>query len=194
MQNPFGTLAPFDRATGLANVIIDTPAGSRNKYRYDRELRLFQPSHVLAAGLVFPFSFGFIPGTKGGDGDPLDVLVLSEEPFFPGCMVPARLLGVIEAEQTQEGKTNRNDRFLGVPAVSRVYGKMTTLTDLDDRLITEIEHFFISYNEMRGRHFKPVRRLDHGRARQMVLEAASGARRSNSSRSRKKAVGTGKAG
>src|SRR5690242_7742786 len=113
---PFAHLGAADPQSGDFNVIIETPKGNRNKFKYDEELDLFMLSGVLPAGAVFPFDFGFIPGTRGGDGDPLDVLVLMDEPSFTGCLVRARLIGVIEAEQTEDGKTARNDRLIAVAA------------------------------------------------------------------------------
>jgi inorganic pyrophosphatase len=102
-RNPFVDLPPFSKTDEL-HIIIDTPKGSRNKYEYDIEYNLFMLGGVLPAGAVFPFDFGYIPSTEGGDGDPLDVLVLMDEPVFVGCLVPARVLGVIEAEQTEDGR------------------------------------------------------------------------------------------
>src|SRR5437764_15464112 len=93
-------LATF-AAKGVVHVIVDTPKGSRNKFKYDEELGLFKLSGVLPAGAVFPFDFGFVPATLGGDGDALDVLLLMDEPAFVGCLVEVRLIGVIEAEQTE---------------------------------------------------------------------------------------------
>src|SRR5689334_3990623 len=98
-------LDAFDPKTGNLNVIVETSQGSRNKYKYDPERRLFKVHKLLPAGASFPFDFGFIPSTVGDDGDPLDVLVVMEEPAPAGILVPARLLGVIEAEQTEGGKT-----------------------------------------------------------------------------------------
>lgn len=98
-------IPPPGDAPGKIFVVIDTPKGSRNKYKWDEKLGALKLSHVLTAGAVFPFDFGFVPGTCGADGDALDVLVLTDEPLFPGCVAPARLIGSIEAEQTQEGKT-----------------------------------------------------------------------------------------
>ena len=84
---------------GLVNVIIETPRGSQNKFDFDPKLRVFVLKKTLPMGTVFPFDFGFIPKTLGEDGDPLDVLVITDEPAYPGCMVHARLLGVLEARQ-----------------------------------------------------------------------------------------------
>src|SRR6188768_486559 len=85
------------------NVVIETPRGSRNKFHFDEKLRQFSLKKVLPAGSAFPYDFGFIRGTKAEDGDPLDVLVLMDESAFPGCQVESRLVGVIEAEQVEDG-------------------------------------------------------------------------------------------
>ena len=99
-----------------------------------------------------------MPGTHGADGDALEVLILSDESLFPLCLVQARLIGVIEAEQTQEGKTIRNDRMVAVAVGSRLYAKVSDLDDLPPTLMDEIEQFFINYNKMRNRVFKPTAR------------------------------------
>src|SRR5690242_6389413 len=87
---------------GELNVIIETPKHSKNKYAYDEKLRLFKLKSMLPEGASFPYDFGFLPCTKGEDGDPLDILVLMESPAFPGCLVECRLIGIIEAEQTEK--------------------------------------------------------------------------------------------
>ncbi len=86
-------LIPLHNKDGGINVIIETPKGFRNKYAYDEEFGLIALTKTLPAGSSFPFDFGFIPQTKGGDGDPLDVLVIMEEPAFAGCLVNCRILG-----------------------------------------------------------------------------------------------------
>src|SRR5215467_15062583 len=98
-------LKPFDRKSGNLNVVIDTPKGSRNKYAFDFDINAYKLKTVLPHGAVFPFDFGSIPGTVAQDGDPLDVLVLMDEPVFIGCFIEARLLGAIEAEQSKGRKT-----------------------------------------------------------------------------------------
>src|SRR4051794_33647589 len=98
----------------VVDVVIDTPKGSRNKYKYDPELRAFRLAHVLPAGSVFPYDFGSISGTRAADGDPLDVLVLNDEASFVGCVMSVRLLGGIAAKQTEKGRRVRNDRLIGV--------------------------------------------------------------------------------
>src|SRR5204863_796713 len=114
--NALARLSPFVYGADDLSAVIETPKGSRSKFKYDEEHGLFKLSGVLPAGAVFPFDFGFVPATVGEDGDPLDVLVLMDEPVFSGCFVAARLLGVIEARQTEDGKTERNDRLIAVSA------------------------------------------------------------------------------
>lgn len=128
-------LPPFDRESGNLHVIIDTPKGSRNKFGWDEERDLFELSGVLPAGAVFPYDFGFIPNTRGQDGDALDVLVLMDEPAFTGCLVACRVLGAIEAEQTEKGNTLRNDRLIAVAAKSRTHGHVQSLDDLNVKIV-----------------------------------------------------------
>src|SRR3979411_392170 len=99
----------------VCRVILETPKGSRNKFNYDPDSCLFMLGGVLPEGMVFPYDFGFIPSTLGDDGDPLDILILMDEPVIPGCIVRARLVGAIEAQQKEkdEGWT-RNDRLIAV--------------------------------------------------------------------------------
>ena len=166
------------------NVVIETPKGSRNKFTYDDALGLFELGGVLPSGAVFPFDFGFVPATTGGDGDPLDALVLMDEPAFTGCLVRVRLLGVIEAEQTErDGETTRNDRLVGLAAESRLHRKVRSLSALDENLLEEIEHFFVSYNRIKGKEFKPLARSGPKRAFELVEQGAREFRRARGKRS-----------
>jgi inorganic pyrophosphatase len=150
-------LSAYDRDTKQWNVVIETPKGCRNKFKYDETAGVFALSGVLPAGAVFPFDFGYIPSTLGDDGDPLDVLLLMDEPAFVGCLVPCRLIGVIEAKQTErDGKTTRNDRLIAVPLDSQDMKDVKTIRDLNDNMLEEIQHFFVSYNQIRGKKFKPL--------------------------------------
>ena len=161
-------LKPFDRKSGNLNVVIDTPKGCRNKYAFDFEINAYKLKTVLPHGAVFPFDFGSIPGTVAEDGDPLDVLLLMDEPAFTGCLVEARLLGVIEAEQTEAGKTERNDRLIAVAAESHTHASLKSLKKLESKLIAEIEHFFVSYNDARGKKFKPTARKGPTVAKRLI--------------------------
>ena len=170
MITPLSELPAVDPDSGHLNVVIDTPKGCRNKYKFDEEHGQWRLSKVLPLGLFFPCNFGFLPSTQGEDGDPVDVLVLMEWPSFPGCLVPVRLIGALEAEQTQQGQTMRNDRLIGVAERSRLYKDVRELSGLPGKRVEELEHFFISYNAERGRQFRILKRSSRRRAT-TLLEA-----------------------
>ena len=167
-KSVFEKPSAFDDETGDLHVIIDTPKDSRNKYKFDEKLGLFKLGGVLPVGAFFPFDFGYVPNTRGGDGDPLDVLVLMDEAAFVGCLIPSRLIGVIAAEQTEEGKTEINDRLIAVAANSRNHTDVKSLDDLNETLVDEIEHFFVSYNRAKGKEFKPLGRFGAQKARKII--------------------------
>lgn len=162
------SLPPWDSESGLLHVIVDTPRGSATKFKLDPKKNLFTISHILPPGAAFPFDFGSIPSTAAEDGDPLDVLVLMENPTFPGCLTLVRLVGVLEAKQTQDGKTQRNDRLIAVADASRAYRDIRSIKDVPRNLLDEIEHFFVSYNEERGRNFRPLGRFGIQRAKALI--------------------------
>jgi inorganic pyrophosphatase len=165
---PLSELPAWDSSSGHLHVVVDTPKGSGIKFKFDLEKGCYTIAHILPPGAVFPFDFGSIPSTSAADGDPLDALILMEEPSFAGCLVPVRLIGVLEAKQTQDGKTNRNDRLIGVAAESRVYRDLHALENVPKHLLEEIEHFFVSYNEERGRAFRVLGRFGPARAARLV--------------------------
>jgi inorganic pyrophosphatase len=187
-------LEAFQEKPDELNVIIETPKGSRNKFNYDEELRLFKLGGVLPSGAVFPFDFGFVPSTIGGDGDPLDVLVLMDEPAFTGCLVRVRMVCVVEAEQTErDGETMRNDRLVAVATESRQHNGVRSLEDLGPNLLEEVEHFFISYNQIKGKEFKPLGRFGPERALKLVEEGVKKFRQSKKKTpSKKKKTGAKK--
>src|ERR1700740_3147507 len=112
---------------------------------------------VLPEGMSFPYDFGFVPSTLGEDGDPLDVLVLMDAPVVPGCVIRARPVAEIEAKQkTKGGDWQRNDRLIAVAAHAQTHQNVQSLEDLRPHLIDEIQEFFIAYNRLRGRKFKPL--------------------------------------
>jgi inorganic pyrophosphatase len=108
-------LKPLDeKDDGIIKVIIETPKGSRNKYAFDEDEKTFTLKKVLPAGMAFPYDFGFVSSTEAEDGDPVDVLVLMDELAFPGCVIKCRIIGIIEGEQSNGKKTERNDRLVAV--------------------------------------------------------------------------------
>jgi inorganic pyrophosphatase len=161
------------RAPGgnLVHVIIDTPAGSANKYKFDEDLGLFRLSRVMPEGMVFPHDFGSIPGTRAADGDALDVMVIGLRPTFPGCLVTVRLIGVLHARQVEKAKTLRNDRLIGIGETAVNKSSIRGLGDLGAQQVADIELFFKGYNEAHGREFKIKGRGDR-RSAETALEQA----------------------
>ena len=155
---------------GLVHVIVDTAQGSRNKYKYDPALGVFKLSRILPSGMNFPFDFGSIPGTVAADGDALDVMVLTQTPSFVGCLMTVRLIGVIEAEQTEKRRTLRNDRLLAVVQTPVNSPTVRQLRDLPKIMVDELEQFFVNYNRAQGRQFRPIGRRGP-QAAQKLLDA-----------------------
>jgi inorganic pyrophosphatase len=145
-KTPFDRLVPRP-ATNIIHVVVETPRGSRNKYKYDEKLGLFRLNRVLFAGASFPYDFGYVPGTLGGDGDPLDVLLLMDDPAFPGCVVRARPIGVLRA--MKEG--NENHRIIAVSSDAKTWANHRDLSDLPRRMLREVEQFFHSIQNVDGR-------------------------------------------
>src|SRR5581483_9114739 len=104
----------LDAKKNECRAIIETPKGRRNKFDYDPDIEAFTLGGLLPEGLSFPFDFGFVPSTVAEDSDPMDVIVLLDEPAHVGCVLTVRLIGVIEAQQTANGKTIENDRLIAV--------------------------------------------------------------------------------
>jgi inorganic pyrophosphatase len=144
----------LDAKKCLCRAIIETPKGCRNKFDYDPDSGLFMLGGLLPEGMMFPFDFGFIPSTLGDDGDPLDVMVLMDAPAHVGCLIEVRIIGVITAEQMEDGKTETNDRLLGVAVHSYDHEDLETINDVSRTLLAQVEEFFVSYNKQRGKKFK----------------------------------------
>lgn len=138
--------------------IIETPKNRRNKFDYDPQTDLFQLGGLLPEGMVFPFDFGFIPSTLGEDGDPLDVLVMMDEPAHVGCILCVRIIGVIKAEQTEDGKTETNSRLLAVSIHSHTHEKLTSTKEVSPSILSQLEEFFVNYNKLHGKKFKVTAR------------------------------------
>ena len=140
----------------IINVVIETPKGCRNKYAYDSELKIFELKRVLPAGMAFPYDFGFIPSTRAEDGDPTDVLVLMDEPAFPGCLLKCRVVGVIEGEQGKKKDKERNDRIVAVEQANHSYSHVKRVDDLGKKFVREIEEFFVNYHELSGKKYSII--------------------------------------
>jgi len=142
-------------------VVIDTPKGNRNKYKWDEGLGLFRLTKILPPGFAFPWNYGFLPKTRSEDGDPLDAIVLMEDPAFCGCVIEGRVRAILRMKS--DGK--RNDRIIVSPAgehEDRIY-----VSKIPDRIFREIGVFFAGYHRLRGEVTKTTGR---GGARAAMTE------------------------
>jgi inorganic pyrophosphatase len=154
------------------DIIIETPKGSPVKYKFDERYRLFRLNKTLAAGLVFPYDFGFIPDTKGEDRDPLDVMIISEFQGFPGCIMDCRIIGCICAEQKSGKEMIQNDRFLAVPEQSAVFENAISIEDIPFTIISEIESFLVNYMTAEGTEIHLKGNLNAAQAMAMLNVSA----------------------
>jgi inorganic pyrophosphatase len=152
------------------DIIVETTKGSRHKYDYDPVSRFFKLKKIMPEGMTFPYDFGFIPGTKGEDGDPLDIIVISESGTFTGCMIECRVIGGIKGIQEEKGKELRNDRFLAVPVTTKIFEKVHEVDDLPGKIIEELGSFFINYNKAAGKKFTVAGILSAKKSYSMIEE------------------------
>lgn len=161
-------LEPLDEDERTIQVVIETPKGSRNKYAFNTEDRVFELKKVLPAGMTFPYDFGFVPSTKADDGDPVDVLVLMDEPAFPGCLLKCRLIGVIEGEQGKKKESERNDRIVAIEQDNHSYSSVKHIDDLGKEFVEELEEFFVNYHELTGKEYRIIDVRGPGEARRRI--------------------------
>jgi inorganic pyrophosphatase len=138
----------------LVQVVIETPKGSRNKYDFDGDDKVFRLKTVLPAGMTFPYDFGFVPRTLADDGDPVDVLVLMDEPAFPGCVLKCRLIGIIEGEQGDGKKKERNDRVVAIEMQNHSFADIHHIDDLGKKFARELEEFFVNYHRLSDEQYR----------------------------------------
>lgn len=173
MANLYELPSQLDRAARTVRAVVETPPGYRSKFNYDPESGLFELHGVLPAGMAFPMAFGFVPGTLADDGDPIDIILLADEDLPVGCLATVKLLGVIEACQTErDGSRHRNDRLIGRIAHSRLYADVEDLDCLGQAMVGELSRFFETYNSLKGKHFQVTTVSDPARACMLIEEAS----------------------
>jgi inorganic pyrophosphatase len=136
-------IPPFNE-DGDLNVVVEAPRGSGVKLKYEPGLRAFTYNKALPIGLSYPYDWGFVPGTEAEDGDPLDALVLSDVASYPGVVIACRPLGVLQLDQKNGKKRERNDRLVAAPVKAKRFEEIEDPDDFADRLREEIERFFLN--------------------------------------------------
>lgn len=168
LANPTKLKASDPDDKQLLRVVIETPKGSRNKFAFNAEEHIFELKKVLPAGMAFPYDFGFVPSTEADDGDPVDVLVLMDEPAFPGCALSCRPIGVIEGEQVGKKGKVRNDRIVAVEQDAHSWADIKTIDDLGKQFLRELKEFFVEYHRLSGKEYRVLDVKGPGPARKLV--------------------------
>jgi len=135
---------PPQPKAGVLNVLIEIPAGSKNKYEFDKDLNAFALDRVLYSSVQYPYDYGFVPNTLADDGDPLDGMVIMDQPTFPGCVIPARPIGML----IMIDGGDRDEKILCVPDKDPRYTNVKTLADIHPHRLEEIAEFFRSYKNL----------------------------------------------
>ena len=149
-------------------VVVETSQGARAKVEFDYRTGLLKLTKILPKGFTFPLNFGSIPGTLGDDGDPLDILLFMSDPVPCGTLVAARLIGVLEAEQEEKGKTERNDRLFGVAVESTEHRDLKSVNGIEKKARSELEAFFEAYNAEGGKKFRALGWFGPKRASKLI--------------------------
>ena len=156
-----------ERAPEIVNAIVEVPAGQANKYEYDRSLQVFRLDRPLYASVHYPGDYGFIPSTCAPDGDPLDVLILVPQTTFPGCLVEARPVGLLQ--MLDQGVPD--EKVLAVAASDPARKVIRGHKDFAPHVLREIEHFFSVYKVLEGKHTQVRGWRDAGDALDLIRSA-----------------------
>jgi inorganic pyrophosphatase len=142
---PLGEGAPH-----VVNAVVEIPKGSRNKYEYNMELGVFQLDRVLYSSMHYPEAYGFIPSTLYDDGDPVDVLIIIDQPLQTGIMLEVKPIGILKMADEK----GTDDKIISVAKYDPTYASIREVKELPKHTLIEIEHFFTSYKELEGKHVR----------------------------------------
>ncbi|HLI30771.1 MAG TPA: inorganic diphosphatase [Terriglobia bacterium] len=160
-------LDPGPQCPEIVRMIVEIPKNSNNKYEYDTKLGVFRLDRTLYSPMHYPGDYGFIPGTVAHDGDPMDVLVLADEPTFTGCMMEVRPLGVLDMVDEK----GSDEKIIAVPEGNPRYEQIHTVDQIFPHVRLEIEHFFDIYKELEGKETQIKGWRSPMEARQCIQEA-----------------------
>jgi inorganic pyrophosphatase len=166
-MNLWHALPPGPDPPGVIYVIVEIPKGSRNKYEYHKTAGIIKLDRVLYSSLHYPGDYGLIPRTYYEDGDPLDVLVMINEPTFPGCIIEARPIGIFHMTD----RDMPDDKILAVPNTDPLAQDYHDVSDIPQHFLSEVAHFFQVYKDLEGVRVEPGGWADCNAARERIEHA-----------------------
>jgi inorganic pyrophosphatase len=168
LVNLWREIPPGDSPPNVVNAVIEVISGSRDKYEYHEEWNIFVLDRVLHSSIVFPVEYGFIPQTWFDDNDPLDIMVLSSEPFEVGCLIKARPIGLL----TMEDEKGSDPKILAVPVQDPRFTGFHDLCDTHPHVLKEIQEFFETYKRLEpSKWVKFTKWEDAKRAKEIIIDA-----------------------
>ncbi|RMF05724.1 inorganic diphosphatase [Candidatus Woesearchaeota archaeon] len=147
MAHPWHDVEPGSKVPELVNAVIEVPKDSKLKYELDKKSGLMKLDRALYSAVHYPGDYGFIPQTYWDDGDPLDIIIISNFPVYPGTIVQARPIGLIDMYDGKE----RDDKIIAVHATDPRFDRYTTVKDVPSHMLLEIKHFFETYKELQNK-------------------------------------------
>jgi inorganic pyrophosphatase len=166
-MNLWHELAPGPNAPDVIYTIVEIPKGSRNKFEYHKQAGIIVLDRVLYSSLYYPGDYGLIPRTHYDDGDPLDVIVMINEPTFPGCVIATRPIGVFRMLD----RDKPDDKILAVPDRDPLYRDYHDVTDIPKHYLDEVAHFFSVYKDLEGVRVEPIGWGGADEAKQQIKHA-----------------------
>jgi inorganic pyrophosphatase len=167
VQHLWHNLTPGPSSPEVVYAVVEVPKGSRNKYEYSKSAGVIKLDRVLYSPLHYPGDYGFIPQSFYGDGDPLDILVMMNEPTYPGCVIEARVVGMLRLID----KGDADDKVLAVPATDPQFEEVHKLADVPKHFLREVEHFFLIYKQLEGKAVESKGWADETEAQAAIISA-----------------------
>ena len=167
MINAWRDITPGANAPTVVTAVVEIPAKSRNKYELDKDTGLIKLDRVLYSAVHYPADYGFIPRTLSEDNDPMDILVRINEPTFPGCLIPARPIGVLRMLDRGEP----DEKILAVPSDDPYYAAYFDIGDISAHYLREVEHFFQIYKDLEGKRVEILGWENAAAAHQLIVES-----------------------
>jgi inorganic pyrophosphatase len=167
MFHPWHEMEAGPDAPARMNVVVEIPRGSRNKYELDKKTGMFKLDRLLYSSVHYPGDYGFFPQTYAQDDDPLDAIVMTTVPTFPGCVIEVRPIGIFRMTDRDE----MDEKVLCVPARDPLYDEYRGLGDVAPHYLREVEHFFTVYKDLEHVRVQPLGWEDEKVARTTIIEA-----------------------